>query len=190
MPSKQPQAPCCAIPLAGRKTGTRVTFDGTIVLRTRLTRKHAAHALVVQTLGTVDDDHALRQMFRQAFDGLGFTRVRRAPQVSAEPHVHGRGQRQVTPVGQRADDQPAGIAHVFVSVQLFRVRLFYGHVVRLFVPVKSQLRHPFEREHVRTVCSIEILFASCVILILCVYSLFPYTVRMLTLFYSIGPIRR
>lgn len=130
----------------------RSTADGPGERIQKRTGKHAPHALVVQALGTVDDDDVVRQILAQVLDRLRFARARRALRTAAAEQMQRRGQRDVTPVGQRRDDQPARVAQVLVPVRMLGVGLPDVDVgVGLLVPVETQLRHPLEIRHVHAV---------------------------------------
>lgn len=128
----------------GAKKIVTVTENQHTLVAVRLTGKHATHALVIQAVGAIDYDHVVGQILAQVLHGLGLARARRSLGASAAIQVQRRGQRDVTPVGQRRDDQSARVAQVLVTVSLLGVRLSDDDPFLLRVIIETQLRHPLE----------------------------------------------
>ena len=68
-------------------------------------RKHAAHRLVVETFGTVDDDNVTSEGFSQIFRGLGFSSASRTLWRSTFVQMKRSRQRDIAAVKIRHGNQ-------------------------------------------------------------------------------------
>jgi len=119
------------------KTGPGATSGKTL--------EEFTHGLVIETIGTVEDDTLFRKCLRQILGCFCFTGSGRSLGCTTKVEFQRTHQCTVTAISKGSNNQTSRIAQVLVTVTILRIDQVDKHLVLGFmVDVVTQLRQPLE----------------------------------------------